>query len=126
MALQKEQSGAGISRSRFNKAIEHSLPFGLYQDTTQVGFARVVTDYSPFAYLAAVFVDEAHRGNGLAKLLLGAVLAHPELQNVRRWMLGTKDAHTLDAQFGFIPLEEPERWMELPDEATYTRDQVAS
>ncbi|MCH8066512.1 MAG: GNAT family N-acetyltransferase, partial [Chloroflexi bacterium] len=70
--------------------------------------------------LADVYGEEAHRGRGLSQLLLEAVLAHPQLQRLRRWMLGTRDAHGLYAQFGFIPLDEPQRWMELPDPNAYT------
>ena len=110
----------GISHESVTAAIERSLPFGLYHHDTQAGFARVITDYVTFAYLADVYVEEAHRGQGLSKLLLEAVLAHPQLQRLRRWMLGTRDAHGLYAQFGFIPLDEPQRWMELPDPNAYT------
>ena len=110
----------GISHEQVAAAIEHSLAFGLYHHDTQVGFARAITDYVTFAYLADVYVEEAHRGQGLSKLLLEAVLAHPQLQPIRRWMRGTRDAHGLYAQVGFIPLDEPQRWMELPDPEAYT------
>ena len=110
---------AGISRERLETAIANSLPFGLYIDGKQIGFARAVSDFSTFAYLADVYVDEAHRERGLAKLLLDAVIRHPRLRQLRRWMLGTRDAHGLYAQFGFVPLEDPGRWMELPDPTTY-------
>ena len=110
----------GISHESVTAAIERSLAFGLYHLDTQVGFARAITDYVTFAYLADVYVEEAHRGRGLSKLLLEAVLAHPQLQRLRRWMLGTRDAHGLYAQFGFIPLEEPKRWMELANPNAYT------
>jgi clan AA aspartic protease len=111
---------AGISREQVQTAIDHSLPFGLYHHRQQIGFARAITDFATFAYLADVFVLEQHRGRGLGKLLLRAVLGHPRLQRLRRWMLGTRDAHGLYAQFGFIPLDEPQRWMELPDATAYT------
>ena len=110
----------GISHESVTAAIERSLSLGLYHLDTQVGFARAITDYVTFAYLADVYVEEAHRGRGLSKLLLEAVLAHPQLQRLRRWMLGTRDAHGLYAQFGFIPLEEPKRWMELANPDAYT------
>ena len=110
---------AGISHASVTTAIKHSLPFGLYHLDTQIGFARAITDYVTFAYLADVYVEETHRGQGLSKLLLEAVLAHPQLQRLRRWMLGTRDAHGLYAQSGFIPLEEPQRWMELANADTY-------
>ncbi len=97
------------------RSIDNSLCFGIYKNTEQVGFARVVTDRATFAWLADVFVVPGHRGRGLSKLLMEVILAHPELQGFRRWVLATKDAHSLYAQFGFIPLHRPERWMERPD-----------
>ena len=97
------------------KSIDNSFPFGLYHNNTQVGFARVVTDYATFAWVADVFVLPAYRGQGLSKWLMEVILAHPQLQGFRRWVLATKDAHTLYARFGFIPLHKPERWMERPD-----------
>jgi GNAT superfamily N-acetyltransferase len=97
------------------RALEHSLNFGLYKDKQQVGFARVVTDYATFAWIADVFVLTEHRGRGLSKWLMEVILSHPQLQGFRRWVLATKDAHSLYARFGFIPLHRPERWMERPD-----------
>jgi GNAT superfamily N-acetyltransferase len=79
----------------------------------QVGFARVVTDYSDFAWLCDVYVDEAHRGNGLGELLVQAAVEHPQLQGLRRLILATRDAHTLYEKFGFKTLNNPEKWMEL-------------
>lgn len=109
---------AGITRERLAGAIERSLPFGVYDGDRQVGFARVISDGETMAYLADVYVEESHRGRGLSKLLLEAVIAHPELQGLKRWILGTRDAHSLYAQFGFAPLAAPERWMErAPDGA---------
>jgi len=109
---------AGISRERLAAAIERSIPFGVYHDGRQVGFTRVITDGSTIAYIADVYVDEAYRGRGLSKLLMEAVMAHPELQHLKRWILGTKDAHSLYARYGFKPLTAPERWMELvPEES---------
>lgn len=97
------------------RSIENSLPFGLYQGEQQIGFARVVTDYATFAWLADVFVLNTYRGQGLGKWLVEVILAHPELQQFRRWVLATKDAHDLYRRFGFIELKRPERWMERPD-----------
>jgi GNAT superfamily N-acetyltransferase len=105
----------GRSVDVVKRAIDNSLCFGIYKETEQVGFARVVTDFATFAWLADVFVVPEHRGHGLAKWLMEVILAHPELQGFRRWVLATKDAHSLYAQFGFIPLHRPERWMERPD-----------
>ncbi len=94
------------------RSIEHSLCFGMYQAGNQIGFARVITDFATFAWLADVFIVEEHRGAGLGKKLIAAVLAHPRLQGLRRFMLGTRDAHTLYEQYGFGALEFPERFME--------------
>ena len=94
----------GRSRERVALSIAHSLPFGLHHASGQVGFARVVTDHVVIAYLADVFVLEPHRGRGLAKWLVGTVLDVPEIRRMRRWILGTRDAHGLYRRFGF---EEP-------------------
>ncbi|MCI0884741.1 MAG: GNAT family N-acetyltransferase, partial [Chloroflexi bacterium] len=91
----------GIPRDVVARAIENSLNFGLFEGARQVGFARAITDRAWYAYIADVFVDEAHRGKGLGKLIMEAVTSHPELQNLRRMMLGTADAHGLYRQFGF-------------------------
>ena len=101
------------------RAIENSICFGVYVGEKQVGFARVVSDCATFAYLADVFVLEEFRGKGLSKKLMEYILAEPDLQNLRRWILATKDAHMLYAQFGFHELKFPERWMELPAENAY-------
>ena len=118
---QRSYWAAGISRARLETAIANSLPFGVYRKRRQVGFARAISDYVTFAYLADVYIEEAHRGRGLSKLLMEAVVGHPQLQSLRRWMLGTRDAHGLYAQFGFVPLEDSARWMERPDPDAYTR-----
>ncbi|HEU0076336.1 MAG TPA: GNAT family N-acetyltransferase [Longimicrobiaceae bacterium] len=102
----------GISAEEVACSIEHSLPFGLYRGGRQVGFARVVTDYVKLAYVADVFVLEEARGEGLGKLLVEAVLSHPRLQGVWRWLLVTQDAHGLYRRFGFAELDRPERYME--------------
>ena len=93
------------------RSIENSLCFGLYRADEQIGFARVVTDSATFAYLCDVFVIETQRGSGLSKWLMETILAHPELQNLRRWLLATKDAHGLYSQFGFTALDEPTIFM---------------
>lgn len=105
------------------QSIELSLCFGVYESSRQIGFARVISDYTTFAYLADVFIVESHRGRGLSKQLMGAIRAHPRLQNLRRWMLVTRDAHTLYTQFGFNPLSAPERVMECVDPDIYQRTQ---
>lgn len=87
------------------RAVENSLPFGVYRGARQVGFARVVTDYATFAWLADVFVLEEFRGEGLGKWLVEVVLSHPELQNLRRWTLATRDAHDLYRRHGFVEID---------------------
>ena len=103
------------------RAIENSLCFGLYYKNTQIGFARVITDKSTFAYLADVFILPSHRGKGLSKWLLETIHAHTDLQNLRRWLLGTKDAHALYAHFGWEPLPEEmvSRFMQLHNPDVY-------
>ena len=105
----------GRTVDTIKRSIENSLNFGLYKSKQQIGFARVVTDYATFAWLADVFVLDAYRGRGLGKWLVEVILSHPDLQRFRRWVLATKDAHELYRQFGFIELKRPERWMERPD-----------
>lgn len=111
----------GIPLEVVRRAIEHSLPFGVYRGGEQVGFARVVTDYTTFAYLADVFILASLRGQGLSKWLMEAIQSHPDLQGLRRWMLATRDAHGLYAQHGFTPLKAPERFMERHDPDVYRR-----
>jgi GNAT superfamily N-acetyltransferase len=100
-------------------AIENSLCFGLYTEGQQIGFARVVSDFATFAYIGDVFVLSEFRGRGLSKWLMEAMIGHPQLQGLRRWVLATKDAHGLYSQFGFHGLKFPERWMELPAPNAY-------
>jgi GNAT superfamily N-acetyltransferase len=123
----------GIPFETVQRSIEHSLCFGIYdqfprfakdggpfdgaQDNrgsgAQVGFARVVSDFATVAYLGDVFVLESHRGRGLSKWLMECIMKHPALQNLRRWILLTRDAHGLYSEFGFTPVKAPERYMEL-------------
>lgn len=112
---------AGIPRATLARAVANSLCFGLYHDAAQVGFARVVTDYAAFAYLADVYVLEAHRGRGLGKWLIDCVQRHPDLQGLRRAMLATRDAHGLYRQFGYTALAHPERLMEIVRPDIYSR-----
>ena len=121
--LARSYWAAGIPRDVVERAAANSLCFGLYYESEvgdagaareeQVGFARVVTDRATFAYLADVYVLEAHRGKGLARWLVGAILDHPELQGLRRFMLVTRDAAGLYARFGFRPPEEPSGIMQI-------------
>jgi len=103
---------AGVPRDVVKRSIEQSLPFGLYTENRQIGFARVITDRATFAYLADVFVLDEFRGEGLGKWLIEVVVSHPELAGLRRWMLATRDAHGLYRKSGFTELSQPERWME--------------
>ncbi|HEX8735670.1 MAG TPA: GNAT family N-acetyltransferase [Pyrinomonadaceae bacterium] len=93
-------------------AIKNSLPFGVYKGENQIGFARVVTDYATFAYLGDVYILAEYRGRGLSKWLMDVIINHPDLQNFRRWILATRDAHALYEKFGFTALKAPGRWME--------------
>ena len=112
---------AGISFDIVKKSIENSVNFGLYEKDKQIGFARVVTDKSTFAYLGDVFVVESHRGRGLSKWLMECVLKHPELQGFRRWILLTRDAQELYRQFGFTEFHDPSRCMELWEPDVYKK-----
>ena len=103
----------GIPRAVVERAIENSLCFGVYCESEQVGFARVVTDKATFAYLADVFIFEAHRGRGLSKRLMEFIMSCPDLQGLRRFMLATRDAHGLYQQFGFSEAANPARLMEI-------------
>jgi GNAT superfamily N-acetyltransferase len=112
----------GVPREVVERSIANSLNFGLYHATDgQVGFARVITDRATFAYLADVFVLDAHRGKGLSKMLMQAIIAHRELQGLRRWLLATRDAHTLYERFGFSLPKVPGRLMERLDPDVYAR-----
>jgi GNAT superfamily N-acetyltransferase len=105
---------ANIPQETVEKSIEHSLCFGIYKADQQLGFARVISDYATFAYLADVFVLEAYRGHGLAKWLVQSIRQHHDLQGLRRWMLATHDAHSLYATYAdFEPIKRPEMFMEL-------------
>lgn len=100
------------TREQTETAVKNSLPFGVYKGENQIGFARVVTDYATFAYLGDVYILEEFRGQGLSKWLMEVIVNHPDLQGFRRWILATKDAHTLYEKYGFTELKHPERWME--------------
>jgi len=103
----------GIPFEKLERSIKNSLCFGLYFKQKQIGFARVVTDKAVFAYLADVFVLPDYRKKGLSKWLMQTIMAHPDLQGLRRWSLATADAHGLYAQFGFTEINNPERWMQI-------------
>jgi GNAT superfamily N-acetyltransferase len=111
----------GIPRAIVDRSIDGSMPFGIYEGTRQVGFARIITDRATFAYVADVFVLESHRGKGLALWLMETICAHPELQDLRRWVLFTRDAHALYRKVGFRDIEIPTRCMETVDRGIYAR-----
>ena len=118
--LRESYWAAGIPREKVEQSIRNSLSFGLYVGETLVGFARVITDYTTFAYVADVFVLASHRGKGLGVWLMEVVRAHPELQNMRRWVLATRDAHDLYRKTGFTDVD-PGRFMQVLDPDVYKR-----
>jgi GNAT superfamily N-acetyltransferase len=105
------------------RSIEHSICFGLYNQDQQIGFARVISDKATFAYLADVFILPEYRGKGLSKWMIATIHAEPELQGLRRWLLGTKDAHGLYAQFGWEPIPESlaSRFMQIHNPEAYSK-----
>jgi GNAT superfamily N-acetyltransferase len=109
----------GIPMETVRRSIENSICFGMYFAQDQIGFARVISDRATFAYLADVFILPAYRGRGLSKWLMECIVAHPDLQGLRRWMLATRDAHKLYANYGFAPVQKPDRWMERHDPDVY-------
>lgn len=111
----------GVPRDVVVRSIENALCFGVFDGDKQIGFARVITDRATYAYIGDVFVLKSHRGRGLSKLLMQAIMGHPELQGFRRWSLVTNDAHGLYLQFGFTPVANPQRYMELVDPVVYKK-----
>ncbi len=112
----------GIPRGIVERGIGNALCFGLYQGETQIGFARVISDYASFAYLCDVFILEPYRAQGLGKWLMSCVMAHPALQGLRNYLLFTKDAHGLYAHYGFTSIGNPERVMVKRDPDIYLRN----
>jgi len=110
-----------IPRDVVDRSIDNALCFGIYDGGRQVGFARVISDFATFAYLGDVFVLESHRGRGLSKWLMEVIRSHPDLQNLRRWSLATRDAHGLYERFGFRRPANPGRLMEIVDMDIYRR-----
>lgn len=103
------------------RSVENSLCFGVYHGDRQVGFARIISDYATIAYLGDVFIIPEHRGKGLSKRLMETIMAHPDLQGLRRWILLTGDAHGLYRQFGWKPVANPDLYMELANPDVYKR-----
>jgi len=103
------------------KSIDNSLCFAVYHQQRLVGFARVISDLTTFAYLADVFIIPEERGKGLAKWLMSVIMEDPRLRGLRRFTLATRDAHGLYSQFGFTPFDKPDRWMQKHDPDVYKR-----
>ncbi len=110
---------ADIPKELLERAIANSLCFGVYEGARQLGFARVISDYATFAYIADVFIIEEHRGKGLSKRLMETIMSHPKLQGLRRWHLVTRDAHGLYKQYGFSAPTDPARHMEILNPDAY-------
>jgi len=110
----------GIPLETVERAVEHSLNFGVFHQDQQVGYARIISDFSTICYLGDVFILPAHRRKGLSKWLMEQVMAHPDLKGLRRWILLTRDAHELYRQFGWKTIAHPDRWMEVHDPAVYS------
>ncbi|MBI5350156.1 MAG: GNAT family N-acetyltransferase [Chloroflexi bacterium] len=128
----------GIPREVVERSIKGSLCFGVYMESEvsdfgqrqetlhskplkQIGFARVITDRATYAYIGDLYILEEYRGKGLSKWLMSCIKAHPDLQDLRRWALATRDAHGLYKQFGFAELKAPERWMEITNPGIYKK-----
>ena len=121
--LSRSYWAEGIPADTVERSIAGSLCFSIVYLNHQVGFARVITDQATFAYLADVFIDENFRGRGLGKWLVETILQHPGLQGLRRFMLATKNAHGLYTQFGFEPLNNAERWMQIHNPDVYKKSE---
>ena len=111
----------GIPLDTVQRALAGSLTVSVWHEGSQVAMARVITDRATFAYLADVYVLEGHEGQGIARTMVAALRAHPELQGLRRWLLFTADAHGVYSKQGFSPLAHPERAMEIVDPEVYSR-----
>lgn len=110
-----------IPKYKVQTAIENSFCFGVYQDKKQIGFARIITDFSTIAYLGDVYILEEHRGRGISKWLMETIMSHPELQGLRRWILLTGDTHELYRKFGWTAIADPTKWMEIHNKNVYSK-----
>ena len=115
-----------IPRDIVARSIQHSLCFGVFHGKGQIGFARVISDYATYAYLADVYILEQYRGKGLATWLMSCIISHPDLQGLRRWSLLTRDAHGLYRKFGFTELKNPGRYMELHNLDVYKTSTITT
>lgn len=119
--LKRSYWAEGISKEVIRKSIDGALCFGVFENDKQIGFARMITDKATFAYLADVFIIEEYRGRDLSKWLMQIIMSHPDLQGLRRMMLATRDAHDLYKKFGFVALNNVDRWMQIHDPDVYKR-----
>jgi GNAT superfamily N-acetyltransferase len=110
-----------IPKETLQKAILNSRCFGVYKNEKQIGFARVISDFSTIAYLGDVYILEEYRGKGLSKWLIGTIMSDPNLQGLRRWILLTADAHGLYRQFGWTNIADPDKWMTVHDKNVYSK-----
>ena len=124
--LQQSHWAPGIPREVVERSVAHSLNFSLLRERRLVGYTRVITDYATFAYLTDVFVLAEHRRQGLGTWMMTCVLEHPELQELRRWCLVTRDARRLYERVGFEQTPTPDRWMERLDPDVYVRGRSAA
>tara|TARA_B110000967_G_C18691496_1_gene463250 strand:- start:30 stop:437 length:408 start_codon:yes stop_codon:yes gene_type:complete len=111
--ISKSYWAKGRTLETMKTCIDNSLNFGVYLNKKQIGYARVATDYGQFAYIMDLFISEKHRGNGYSKKLMEAIMNSEKLKTINVWRLATHDAHKLYEQFGFKPIEDPEKLMEL-------------
>ncbi len=102
----------GVPKELVSQSIKYSFCFGLFDQAQQIGFTRVITDFTHFAYLCDVFILESYQGQGLGKWLIECILACPKLQGLRNILLATSDAHELYRKFGFTELARPEKYMQ--------------
>jgi len=110
-----------IPRERVQTAIQNSLCFGVYQNEKQIGFARIISDFSTVAYLGDVYILEEYRGKGLSKWLMEIIMSHPSLRGLRRWILLTGDAHELYRKFGWTDIADASKWMEFHNKNVYSK-----
>jgi len=103
----------GRTKQTIITSIENSLCFSMFKGEKQIGFARVITDYATFAYLCDVYIEEDYRGNGLGIWMLECILNYPNLLDLKKWLLATRDAHELYRKFGFYSMSNPEKYMEI-------------
>ena len=109
-----------IPKEKVKVSIENSFCFGVYRHNRQIGFARVITDFSTIAYLGDVYIVEEYRGKGLSKWLIETIMNCPDLQGLRRWILLTGDAHELYRKYGWTELADVSKWMELHNKNVYS------